>query len=110
MKKENSISSKKQSLSKYDEKIRQIRKMSRYYIQKLLEKKPMSGKDLSSKVKEKYPEYCNNDVKCQCGKGENANRHEWEHQVQWAIQDLKYGNIIIFDKAKGLYSIKKIAT
>ncbi len=106
MKKNIEGQSTKKQLPKYDENMRLVRKLSRELIPKLLEIKPATGKSLVTKIKEKYPQSCDDSIKCQCG-NHIQNRPEWEHQAQWAIQDLKHDGILVRDKKTNLYSISK---
>ena len=57
-------------------------------------------------MKEKFTEYCNDDIKCRCREN-TSKKPEWEHQVKWAILDLKYKGMLTFEKESKVYTIKK---
>jgi len=90
------------SKPKYDENVRKIRKLSNKYILALLSKKPLTSKEIIKKVKEKFPKYCDDEVICICESG--GRTKEWQHQVRWAINDIKYNKKIKFNKNTKKYS------
>ena len=82
------------NMVKYPEKIRQVRKISKNIILKLLENGPIEVSTLIEHIKKQYPDLCNNSINCECGK--TTSRPEWQHQVRWAIADLKYSEKIVY--------------
>jgi hypothetical protein len=87
--------------SKYDEKVRQLRKLSRAIIPELLSDRPLTSKELLLQIEKRFPEYCNPKIICKCNN--NIARPEWQHQALWAIQDSKSYKHISFDKVTKRY-------
>ena len=79
--------------TKYPEKIYEVRKMARSTLVEILTKKPLTTAEIRTEIKKHFPKNCDDSIKCECGKGSNVK--EWEHQVAWAIQDVKYHRKII---------------
>lgn len=78
--------------NKYPQKIYEIRKLTRVNLLDLLAEVPLTSKEIKSIIKKKFPNQCDDNIKCTCKGGSNA--IEWEHQVAWAIQDVKYSKKI----------------
>ena len=89
---------------KYPDEIRKIRKLAKNQIIKFL-KEPQTSSSILKEIKECYPDNCNDDLLCRCGKSV-THSPEWKHQVRWAIQDLKYQSIIQFNQNSKYYSLK----
>ena len=88
---------------KYDEEIRLVRKLTRKILVELLSETPLSSKEIKNKIKKKFPNNCDDKIKCECGRG--VNTLEWEHQVAWAIQDVKSARKIEYLKDTKKYVI-----
>ncbi len=88
---------------KYSEEIREIRKLAKNKIIDIL-KEPQTTGSILKKIKKFYPDNCNDEFLCRCGKSITV-YPEWKHQIRWAIQDLKYQTIIKFDQTSKTYSL-----
>jgi len=91
--------------AKYSEKIRTVRKISRVIILDILKEKPRAIKEIFVIIRSKNKELCDDKVICMCGRTFGYNWPEWKHQIQWAIQDLKYAEKIQYDKENKIYSV-----
>jgi hypothetical protein len=91
-------------MAKYSEEVRKVRSVSKKEIPKILKKKPMKILHIIEFVKIKYPELCDDSIKCECG-GFAPNRVEWKHQIRWAIADLKYFKKITYSNETELYEL-----
>jgi len=87
---------------KYDENVRRIRKISKKYLLEVLSKNPLTSKEILKKIKHKYPEYCDDTIMCSCGR--KGSGKEWQHQVRFGIQDLKFNKKIEFNNETRKYS------
>lgn len=92
------------NVAKYSEKIRQVRKISKKIIPKLLENGPIEISTLIEHMKKQYPDLCNNSVNCECGRYPSS-RPEWQHQIRWAIADLKYSEKIAYSNETKCYAL-----
>lgn len=88
----------------YDEEVKKIRNLVKPLILQLLKSKPRTIEFIYNKTSNNIPEFCNNNIKCECG-GKIRKVPEWKHQVRWAIQDLKYTGKISYDKESKLCSL-----
>ena len=88
---------------KYDENIRLVRKLTKKILLELLSEKPLSSAEIKNKIKKKFPSNCDDKIKCECGRG--VKTLEWEHQVAWAIQDVKSARKIEYLKDNKKYAI-----
>ena len=89
---------------KYDEKTRQVRKLSKVVITDLLKQEgPCMLSKITFRIKKELPDCCDNEIMCTCR--ERSSKPEWLHQVQWALADLKSKHEILYDRKTKLYSI-----
>jgi len=90
--------------SKYSQSVTEIRKLAKNTIIEILKNKPLQSGEILARIEKKFPNQCNPEILCVC-KGNKQERPEWQHQVLWAIQDLKYSKIINFDSNNKTYSL-----
>lgn len=91
-------------MSKYSDDIIKVRKLARELLPKILDNKSKDLQYILAMIKKKYPENCDDETKCQCGEHVRKSP-EWQHQVRWAIQDLRYHKVLAYDKKSKLYSL-----
>ncbi len=91
-------------MTKYTEEVREIRKLAREYIPKLLKKSSYSSKEIINNVQKKFPKNCDDSVLCNCQVSKN--RPEWKHQILWAIQDCKSKKQLEYNKPTKKYQLK----
>ena len=84
----------------------QKERAERIEIPKILKGMPQNSKFILLKIKEKHPGFCDDNYLCQC-KNQSSKTPEWQHQVKWAIQDLKYNSIIKVNETTKFYSMRK---
>lgn len=91
---------------KYNQEIRSIRKNGKKQILKILTDKPHSTNEIIDLIKEKNQDLYDDSIKCECIGGSETTP-EWQHQLRWAIQDLKYQGKLTFDPTTRKYKLKE---
>jgi hypothetical protein len=93
-------------LAKYSDQIRSVRKITRETLTALLEEKPRNIMQIWKIIRKNNEEICDDEIKCTCGR-KDGNQPEWQHQVRWGVQDLKYHKKIDLNRETRKYFIKK---
>ena len=93
-------------MSKYPDEIRSVRKITRETLPAILEERPRSMMQIWKIIRKNNEEVCDDSVKCSCG-SKGGYQPEWQHQVRWGVQDLKYHKKIELNRETRKYFIKK---
>ena len=91
-------------MAKYGGKLKELRVKSRELIPELLTTSSKGTNQIFTEIRKKVPDLCDDKIICQCGR-KPKKTPEWQHQIRWAIQDLKLKKVIARDIENKVYKI-----